>query len=164
MDKLKATVDVWLGWLLAALLGLAVVNVVWQVFTRYLTRHPSSFTEESARYLLIWIGLLGAAYVTGRGMHLAIDLAPRALKGRGKRRLEVFVAACVFTFAACVMVWGGARLVWMTLYLNQTSAALQIKLGYVYLVLPISGFLMMFYALAQIVGCRPTASGSGPRK
>ncbi|MGJ8675406.1 MAG: TRAP transporter small permease, partial [Pseudoalteromonas sp.] len=41
----------------------AIVAVVcWQVFSRFIMRSPSSYTEELARFLLIWIGVLGAAY------------------------------------------------------------------------------------------------------
>ena len=45
-----------------------------------------------------------------------------------------------------MLVVGGSGLVWLTLDLGQTSAALQIPLGYVYLVLPLSGLLMMYYS------------------
>ena len=49
------------------------------------------------------------------------------------------------------MVIGGIRLVQITLSLNQISAALQIPLGYVYSVVPISGALMMFYSITFII-------------
>ena len=50
-----------------------VINVLWQVFTRFFTATPSSFTDELARYLMIWLGILGAAYVAGKNEHVAID-------------------------------------------------------------------------------------------
>ena len=37
------------------------------------TSNPSSFTDELARYLMIWLGILGAAYVAGKNEHVAID-------------------------------------------------------------------------------------------
>jgi len=39
------------------------------------------------------------------------------------------------------------RLVWVTLQLNQISASLEIKIGYIYFVLPISGLLMIYYSI-----------------
>ena len=60
--------------------------------------------------------------------------------------LEVAIQTCIFVFALSVVLVGGANLVGVTLTLQQISAALQIKLGYVYLVLPLSGALMMFYS------------------
>ena len=97
--------------------------------------------------MLIWIGILGAAYVAGQKLHLAIDLLSTKLKGKPKTVLEIFIQLCIFIFSFFVMVIGGMRLVYITLQLNQISAALQVPLGYVYLVVPISGILMMFYAI-----------------
>ncbi len=140
-----------LGWVLAVLMGFSVINVLWQVFTRYVLANPSSFTEELARYLLIWIALLGAAYAMGRQMHLAIDALPSALTGRARRSLGVLTQVLVFLFALSVLVVGGIRLVSLTLTLGQTSAALHVPLGYVYLALPVSGLLIMWYAVRWIV-------------
>jgi TRAP-type C4-dicarboxylate transport system permease small subunit len=142
----RRVVDRVLEWLLVACMSLMVINVLWQVATRFLLRNPSSFTEEIARYLLVWVGVLGGAYAVGKRIHLAIDLLPSKLEGRRKAILELFIEVCIFVFAALVLVIGGSGLVWLTLDLGQTSAALQIPLGFVYLVLPLSGLLMMFYS------------------
>jgi TRAP-type C4-dicarboxylate transport system permease small subunit len=145
----RRVVDRALEWLLVAFMWLMVVNVLWQVATRFLLRNPSSFTEEIARYMLVWVGVLGGAYAVGKRIHLAIDLLPSKLEGRRKALLELFIEACIFVFAALVLVFGGSGLVWLTLDLGQTSAALQVPLGIVYLVLPLSGILMMFYSAAH---------------
>ncbi len=144
--RVRRVVDYSLEWLLVTLMSLMVVNVLWQVATRFLLRNPSSFTEEIARYLLVWVGLLGGAYAVGKRIHLAIDLLPSTLKGGRKAALDLFIECCIFVFAALVLVVGGSGLVWLTLNLGQTSAALHVPLGFVYLVLPLSGLLMMFYA------------------
>ncbi len=142
----RQVVDRALEWLLVGFMSMMVVNVLWQVATRFLLRNPSSFTEEIARYLLVWVGILGGAYAVGKRIHLAIDLLPSKLEGRRKAALELFIEVCTFVFAALVLVVGGSGLVWLTLDLGQASAALQIPLGLIYLVLPISGILMMFYS------------------
>ena len=56
----------------------------------------------------------------------------------------------VILFALFVLVIGGIRLVNITLTLNQISPALGIPMGYVYLVLPVTGFLMIYYSLVFI--------------
>lgn len=147
MQRIKALVDRLLGGAVAAVMGVLILDVLWQVFTRFVLRDPSSFTDELARYLLIWVGLLGAAYVAGQRQHLAIDLLPNRLTGRAGHALGVVIEGTVLVFAVAVMVVGGARLVDLTLTLGQTSAALQIPLGYVYMVLPVSGLLITFYAV-----------------
>ncbi|MDX2260545.1 MAG: TRAP transporter small permease [Gemmatimonadales bacterium] len=136
---------------IAILLAGMVVNVVWQVFTRFVLRTPSSFTEELARYSMIWLGLLGAAYCAGKRSHLALDLLQQRLHGTSRRTLDVVIQGCLLGFALAVMVGGGGRLVWIILELGQTSAALQVKLGYVYLAVPVSGVLIAAYALMDLV-------------
>lgn len=136
-----------LGWALTAMMGLAVLNVLWQVFTRFVLANPSAYTDELARYLLIWIGLFGAAYATGKRAHLAIDLLRTKLTGRALHWHGIAVGAVVALFALGVMVVGGVKLVALSFLLGQTSAALQIPLGVVYLALPVSGALIVLYVI-----------------
>jgi len=145
--RTKAALDSVLGWFLVALMGLAVVNVLWQVTTRFVIGNPSSFTDELARYLLIWVGLFGAAYATGKRAHLAIDLLRTSLSGRGVHWHGLVVGLVVGAFALFVMVIGGAKLVSLSFLLGQTSAALRVPLGIVYLALPVSGALIVLYVV-----------------
>ena len=127
-----------------------VLNVLWQVGSRFILRSPSSFTYELARFLLIWVSLLGASYVTGKKMHLAIDILPSKLEGKKQRNLNVLINVLVALFAFFGMVWGGINLVYITLTLNQTSAALNVPLGYVYLVVPLSGIIIIYYSIMNL--------------
>ncbi len=136
-----------LAYFLMTLMALMVVDVSWQVFTRYVLNSPSPFTEELARFLLIWIGLLGAAYAFRKKAHLGLDLMVQKMRPRARLKAEVLTNLLCFAFAANVMVYGGARLVLLMLELGQTSAALRVPMGYVYLVLPLSGTLIGVYAL-----------------
>lgn len=151
MSTLRSLLDRGLRHTIALLLAGMVLNVVWQVFTRFVLQTPSSYTEELARYTMIWLGLLGAAYCAGRRSHLALDLLPGALHGARRRALEVLIEGIILIFALAVLVGGGGRLVWISLQLGQTSAALQIKLGYVYLALPLSGLVIAGYAALALV-------------
>lgn len=150
MKRFRDAVDKILAWFLIALMGIAVLNVLWQVFTRWALQDPSSYTEELARYLLIWIGLLGSAYAVGKKLHLAIDLVPMKLEGRARRWLEIAIQLLIFAFALAVLVGGGIRLVVLMLRFGQVSAALGVPLGIVYLVLPLSGLLIMLYSGVEI--------------
>lgn len=154
MERARALVDRTLASALVALMAIMVANVLWQVFTRFVLGTPSSYTEELARYLLIWTSLLGAAYASGQKMHLAIDLLTPRLTEQGRARAAVFIHACVFLFAFGVMVVGGIRLVYISFVLQQISAALRISLGIVYLAVPLSGALIVFYAAAVLFGPR----------
>lgn len=159
LERAKKRIDKLLELALILLMGSNVLNVLWQVFTRFVLRNPSSYTEELARYLLIWVGLLGASYAAGKKMHLAIDVVLQGLGNKAKGWVEIVIQVFIFLFSLFVMVVGGIRLVSITLTLAQTSAALQIKLGYVYLVLPLSGIVIMFYAVVFIGERIRTLSG-----
>ncbi len=50
-----------------------------------------------------------------------------------------------------MIVTGGLKLIEKTLATSQVSAAMQIPMGYIYFILPLSGAIMMFYALYYVV-------------
>ena len=127
---------------------LLVVAVLWQVISRYIFASPSPWTEEIARFLLIWIALLGAVYAFRTGMHLGLDILPKKLEGGAARALKVFTLLMVLMFSMAVLVIGGGSLVQMTWELKQYSAVLGLPMAFVYSVIPVTGALICFYALA----------------
>ncbi len=147
MKAMRHAINRLLGGTICVLMGAMVLNVLWQVFTRFVLRNPSSFTEELARYMMIWVGLLGSAYATGKKSHLALDLLTGHLQGARKRVSEIIIQCVVLLFALTVLVGGGGRLVWIQLSLGQQSAALQVKLGYVYMAVPLAGLFIVFYSV-----------------
>lgn len=153
---MRKIIDKSLETLLIALLAFLVVDVLWQVTSRYLLTSPSSVTDELAGFLLIWVGLLGAAYVAGCNQHLAIDLFIRSLSPGRRRIIRYFIAFVVFLFAIAVLVVGGSWLVYTRFALGVTSASLQINLGYIYLALPVSGLLTAYYAVDNAFRREPT--------
>lgn len=136
---------------LSLLLGLMVLNVLWQVASRYILNNPSIFTDELARYLLIWIGLMGAAYASGKNMHVAIGLLRTKLNSNQQKIQDIVIQILVIVFAVFVLVIGGARLVYISFQLGQESSSMQIPLGYVYLALPLSGLLICYYSLHDLL-------------
>jgi len=143
-------IDVTLRWLLVALAVFMVLTVTWQVLSRYVFRAPSSLTEEIARYQLIWLGLLGAVYTFRNRMHVGIDIFVGNWTGRKRVAAEVISLVACLVFAIVILIWGGIRLVSLTHELNQTSAALGIRISYVYSIIPISGFLWVLYGVYYI--------------
>lgn len=137
--------------ILSILLGMMVLNVLWQVASRYVLNDPSIFTDELARYLLIWLGLLGAAYASGKNMHVAIALLERNLNEKQRRIQQVLIRLLIIVFAAVALVLGGMRLVLLSFELGQQSSAMQIPLGYVYFALPLSGILICYYTFHDLM-------------
>lgn len=139
-----------LAWVLVVLMSVMVIDVSWQVVSRFVFRAPSSFTEELAGFLLIWIGLLGAAYGVRTRAHLGIDLLVTRLNGIAQEAATILAHLLVAGFALSVMVIGGTRLVQLAFQLNQISAAMGIRMGFVYLALPIAGGVIIVFSCEAI--------------
>lgn len=152
MNALKTRIDRILGLLIAAVFAVLVACVVWQVVSRYVLGTPSTVTDEMARFLFMWTGLVGAAYTLGQGRHLAIDVLPLMVSARAARALAVLVMLLIAGFAALVMVYGGIQLMSRTLATGQVSPALRIPMGYVYGAIPFSGGMILFYCAWFLVG------------
>ena len=150
MVSFKSKLDKVVGVMLMVIMAVMVMNVTWQVFSRYVIQSPSSFTDELSRYLLVWLGMLGAAYVAGQGNHLAIDILPTKLTGEAKRKLLMVINVVIILFVIPVMIMGGTNLVYITFILEQKSATLQLPLAYVYMMIPFSGLLVLFYQLVDL--------------
>ncbi|MCL6266289.1 TRAP transporter small permease [Flagellimonas myxillae] len=148
--ELRNKVDLVIGRALIIIMAIMVVNVLWQVFSRYILGSPSSFTDELARYLMIWLGVLGAAFVAGKNGHVAIDLIPSKLNAKSQKTVKKVVAILIILFSLTALVIGGSRLVYITYVLQQYSPALQLPLAIVYLVLPISGMLIIYYKILDL--------------
>tara|TARA_R110002020_G_scaffold80422_2_gene200659 strand:+ start:175 stop:663 length:489 start_codon:yes stop_codon:yes gene_type:complete len=146
----KLKLDKWIANFLVVLMALMVLNVTWQVVSRYVFQSPSSFTDELSRYMLIWVGMLGAAYVAGKNEHLAIDILLTKLNEKAQDKLMILINGCVLAFALVVMVIGGSNLVYLTFILEQRSAVLQIPLAYIYAIIPFSGLLVIYYQVVAI--------------
>ncbi len=149
MKQIRTSINKVIETILAILMGVLTLDVLWQVFTRYVLNDPSPWSEELARFLLIWVSILGAAYVSGRREHIAIDLLQQKSSPENKRKIQVVVDIIIILFALFVLVIGGYNLVQITI--SQTSSSLQIPLGIIYLIIPISGILIIFYSVADLL-------------
>ncbi|WP_234424223.1 TRAP transporter small permease [Aquimarina sp. Aq107] len=148
---MRKTIDTFLEKALILIFSLMLFSVIWQVFSRFLLKSPSTITDEISSFSLIWLGLLGAAYATGKRLHLAIDLIPSHIVAKRQKLYESIVQGSILIFGFLVMVIGGARLCWLTFVFQQKSATLEIPLGFIYLVIPISGILICYYSLVILL-------------
>jgi TRAP-type C4-dicarboxylate transport system permease small subunit len=152
MQKITNILDIVLKNALIILMVALVSAVSWQVISRYGFASPSSWTEEVARFLLIWIGVLGAAWAFRTGVHLGLDVLPKKLTGKPALALKVFILLMVVGFSVAVLIIGGGSLVALTWELKQYSAVLGLPIAFVYSVIPTAGALICFYAIAAAMG------------
>ena len=147
MKKLVEYINKALATFTISLSTFLVMCVIWQVLSRYVIGRPSTVTDELARYLFMWVALVGAAYTTGQKRHLAIDLLTMKLTGKRKAINELVIQIAIGAFALIVLVYGGSNLALKTLATGQLTPALGWEMGYIYFCLPISGALIVFYSV-----------------
>lgn len=151
MERIYLTLNRIIENLLVVVFGLLVIDVVWQVISRYVVGQSSSFTEEFARFSLIWLTVLGAAYINGsKEGHLSMDFLLSKLPAGKKIKRQKIIQILMAVFALIIMVIGGGNLVYITLSLGQISSALQVPLGFIYAIVPISGIIIIFFSIYNI--------------
>lgn len=135
---------------LILIFALLVLDVLFQVFSRYILGTSFTWTEEFARFSLIWMTVLGAAYLNAKKEHLSMDFLYDKLSPSNQKKASILIEIFVFLFALIVMVIGGSNLVYTTLHLGQLSGTLRIPLGYVYAIMPFSGLLIMVFSIYHV--------------
>lgn len=152
MAKFISAINKVLSALCIILSAFLVICVVWQVFSRYVLNQPSTYTDEIARFLFIWVGLIGAAYALGQKKHLAINLLLMKLESAPKKQniLNFCINFISLIFTVLIMCYGGGKLVLDTMNAGQISPVLGIQMGWVYFAIPLSGIFMLIYLIRDI--------------
>lgn len=128
-----------------------VLVVLWGVFTRYVMDEQAKWSEELARFLLIWISLLGGAVAFGEKAHLGVDFFVGKLDRSAQKYITIFGQLIVLFFAIAIFVIGGTRVVAIQLNIGQATPALGWAMGYVYLPIPIAGVFITLFTLEQML-------------
>ncbi|MPV36078.1 TRAP transporter small permease [Georgenia subflava] len=148
VHKFRTAMDVFLRWFCIVLFALMILVVTWQVVARA-TVGGNAWTEVMARFLFIWQGLVGAAYVIGEKDDVAMDFLVKRFRPAVVKAIEIFAHCVVGGFAVWVMIYGGAKYIESTW--NDTVQLLPFTQGQIYLVLPITGALIIIYSLLHII-------------
>lgn len=137
------------AYLAGGLLFAALISITAQIFFRYVLRNSLSWSEEFARYALIFATMVGSAVAYRRGSHVAmtmlVERLPMAWATLVWRLTHVGVIAfCLLLFTQ------GWMLAMRNLARQQTSPALQIEIGWVYMAIPIGAVLIMASAIEAL--------------
>lgn len=136
---------------IACILIFAVMVVIgtYQILVRYLFNSPSTVSEELLTYSFTWMALLAAALVFGKREHMRMGFLADKLPIEKLKVLNIVIEAVTIVFAAIVMVYGGMEIT--ALSMTQKTASLGIPMGYIYLVVPITGVIIAVYGILNIV-------------
>ncbi len=133
--------------LLAVAVGILIVPVSLQIFSRYFEQIPAYiWTEEMARFLFVWMIMIGAMLGIHEGRHFEVDVWPR-LAPRPQAALRLFSNLAVLVFAV-VFVWAGiefTRFAW-----NRISELAELPLWLIHIAWPITGVTWLLFTGEQV--------------
>lgn len=132
----------------AILMFAMAVIVTAQVISRYVAGRPFTWSEELARYIFVWMTFLGMAIGVKQGSHVALDILVKKLKGVSQKTLMLINNVLLLVFSISLSV-SGINLV--QLGMLQKSPTLQIPMQFVYIVIPVSGILMTYFILGEMI-------------
>ena len=142
LNRICCTLNRWVEYSLSLLGILMALLVAVQVFCRYVLNGSLFWSEELARYMLVWLSFLGATVAYYRGLHPGVDVLVRRLSG-GARKTSALLVHGLTICLALVMVIAGLEFAWFVR--TQVSPALGIHKWIILLVIPASGLLLILY-------------------
>ncbi|WP_413285791.1 TRAP transporter large permease subunit [Vibrio sp. MA40-2] len=147
IDSFMSTLEKALKYFLITLLALMSVIIIYQVAARYVFSSPSAMSEELLRFMLIWLGILGAALCFIKSTHLNLPLVLDKVSETTRIKMELF-NRFIYIVLGLIMMWGGY--VAAAKNFNLLSPTMQIPLGAVQAVLAISGAIITLSQLVEL--------------
>ena len=144
MGKIISLINKLTRLVIIAIMGAMVVAVFLQVLFRFLLDQPLAWTEELARYLLVWLTFIGSAYAMSIKAHIGLEFVQKLLPPTANKivlALSALLSVLFFLF----MVYQGYEMAMKSM--TQTSPSLLLPMGVVYMVIPISGVLLILNVL-----------------
>lgn len=149
MDIIRKWLDRTIEFFCCGLTAIMVVVACWQVISRYVFNAPSTFSEEFLRFSLVWLSVIGLAYVAGRKEHIALTLFLDKCPDKLKTYWSILIQIVFVFFAGYILIVGGWRVSHNAMM--QISPVLQISMGKVYYALPLAGVITIVYSVMNIV-------------
>jgi TRAP-type C4-dicarboxylate transport system permease small subunit len=148
LDKTCAAVNRCIEYLLFGLGFSMAILVAVQVFCRYILNSSLFWSEELARYMLVWLSFFGATVAYYHHLHPGVDVLTSRLSAV-KQQISQLVVHLISMVLALVMVISGTQFAWFVRM--QISPALGLPKWIILAVIPLSGTVLFFYALTFLV-------------
>lgn len=131
-----------------ALLVLLVLDVWLGVLVRYVIPLPLTFTEELARYLMIWMALLAVSSGIAHREHIGVEFVFSRLPDRGRRALAVTFDAIAFAFFFALLFYG---IGFVEKGFSRLTMIYAIPKGYPFMGVPLAAFFACLQLLLMMV-------------
>ncbi len=149
LKKARQIVDKVLATVCCFIFGAMVVIGTYQIVTRYFFNRPSTVSEELLTYSFTWMALLISAYVFGKRDHMRMSFLLDKITGKPRLIFEVVIEILIVAFAVIVLLYGGIAI--RALTMTQKTASLGVHMGTIYTVVPVTGALIIFYGILNII-------------
>ncbi len=148
LDKLSLSINRWIEYLLFGLGFTMTVVVAVQVFSRYVLNQSLFWSEELARYLLVWLSFLGASVAYRRKVHPGVDVFYGKMPAPLRKTSTIIVH--LFSLALFgVMILFGCRFAFFVRM--QISPALYLPKWIVFSIIPISGAILLIHCVTFLL-------------
>lgn len=152
LKKIGKCLDIFEDTLLIGGLLVATLSLFANVILRFFFKQGLVWSEEVARYAIIWIVCGGCGAAVRAGAHMRITAVLDMSKNeKFKMILDTIVTVISLIFSVFLLVYG-ARLTGSMITNNQLSPALELPLWTIYLSIPVGGFLMTVRYIQLLVG------------
>ncbi len=131
-----------------ALLSSMSIVIFLQVVFRYIIRYSLPWSEELARYLFVWLALMGAAAGVKKNAHFGVDILVRKLNLKNQNILYLTGSSFILFFL-CVIIFEGTKLT--IINWTQLSPAMRIPMSFPYAAVPVSSLLMVIYTVKNVL-------------
>ena len=149
LQKIEDQVVRIIGGIIGLLLAFMVVIVFSNVIARYFLNSSLAWSEEVSRFMFIWLAFLGAVLAYVKNEHLGLDILTMILPDKASR--AVLVLANLLVIAAIgIILYGGWTMTTFTFSSGWTSPALAIPYGFVYIIVPFSGLLLLLQSFLKL--------------
>ena len=141
MDTVKKFFNNLEEFIVVPLVAAMTVVIVLQVFFRYVMKGSLSWSEELARYLMVWVSFVGASIGVKRSAHVGVELAVSALP-KNIQKITNYIAI-IISIIFCIVVFNASLgILQRQITGNQISPAMRIPMWWVYAAIPVGTFLM----------------------
>ncbi|HCM2052254.1 TPA: TRAP transporter small permease, partial [Salmonella enterica subsp. salamae serovar 56:z10:e,n,x] len=127
MNTFRKGLDLLLGAICCLVLAMMVGIACWQVVSRYILGVPSTLTEEMLRFLLVWVSMLGMAFVAGQKQHISLTLLLDKVSPTIRGWWDIILQVIFIAFSIWVLIIGGLKI--SAISMLQISPALGIPMG-----------------------------------
>lgn len=153
MKKVLQVLDNLEEYIIFVLLASMTLIIGLQVISRFVFHSSLSWSEEIARYILVWATFIGGSLGVKKGAHIGVEAFTLVLPAKGKKIVTYVASACCIVF--CLIIFKeGLAIILKQITNHQVSPAMQLPMWIPYAALPVGSILMAVRFIQSLMKAR----------